>query len=104
MRTLVCQQCCQDLDPLKAIVEWMATNERIHCSETIRLVHKSCVYYHSHYRTMEAFKRNDHWLPFWQLSEFMEIPNDVEWDNEPVAMAMFKDYIKHKNKLSKEVK
>jgi len=53
---------------------------------------------------MEALKRNDHWLPFWQLSEFMEIPNDVEWDNEPVAMAMFKDYIKHKNKLSKEVK
>ena len=103
MRTLICQQCCQELDPLEAIVEWMSTQDQIHISETIRLVHKSCVYYYSHKRTLEMLKRNDHWLPFWNLLDFMDIPKDVEWDNKPVSIAILNDYIKHKNKLSKEV-
>ena len=103
MRTLICQQCCQELDPLKAIVEWMATHQGIHLCETIRLVHKSCVYAHSHPNTLELLVRNDHWLPWWELLNFLEIPQEVQWDDSKMAMAIFNDYINHKNKLTKEV-
>ena len=46
---------------------------------------------------------HDHWLPFWSLSEFMEIPEEQVWDNAGVAFAILRDFINHQQMRSKEV-
>jgi len=103
MRPLICQQCREPMDPLHTKVEWMSNKLYISLVETIRLTHPHCQYQFSHMKTMDMLDLHDHWLPFWSLSEFMEIPEEQDWDNKPIAMAIFKDFIFHQQQRAKEV-
>jgi hypothetical protein len=62
---------------------------------TIRLVHPDCQYSETQPRTLVAFDLWDHWLPFQDLEEYMEIPTEMTWDNKGLAKSFFLDYIKH---------
>lgn len=103
MRPMICQQCRTEMDPLKAIVEWMATPHYISRCDTIRLVHQHCMFIHTMPNTLEKMKMFDHWLPFWQLADFMEIPIEMQWDDKPTAISIFRDYINHQQKRAREV-
>ena len=69
----------------------------------LTLVHPHCQYQFTHPKTMDMLDLHDHWLPFWSLSEFMEIPYEHDWDNKQIAFEIFKDFIHHQQLRSKEV-
>lgn len=102
MPALICQHCRSSLDPVKAKVEWLSTMHSTCLVETIRLVHPHCQYEFSHPQTQKMMMLFDHWLPFWTLKDFMEIPDEMDWDNKPIAMAIFKDYIHHQQQRAQE--
>jgi len=102
MPALICQQCRSSLDPLTAKVEWLSTMHNTCLVETIRIVHPHCQYEYSHPNTQKMMRLYDHWLPFWTLKDFMEIVDEMEWDNKPVALDIFKDYIHHQQQRAQE--
>lgn len=103
MKPMICQQCREEMNPLHAKVEWMSNKLFLSLMETIRLVHPHCQYQFTHPKTMDMLDLHDHWLPFWSLSEFMEIPDEHDWDNKQIAFEIFKDFIHHQQLRSKEV-
>ena len=96
-----CQQCLEHVDDTLVIVEWLSNRHGVHLVETIRIVHSQCQYQYSHPQTMELMDLYDHWLPYWTLSELVEIAHEKTWDNEPVARALFLDYIQHRQLRTK---
>ena len=96
-KQLNCQQCQEPMDINTAKVEWMSTCVGIHLVETIRIVHPHCQYQFSKSRTLHMLDLYDHWLPLITLGQYMDIPDEKEWDNKTVAMAIFTDLIYHKN-------
>lgn len=102
MPELICQQCRCTLNPLTAKVEWLSSMHNISLVETIRLVHPHCQYEFSMPKTQKMLQLYDHWLPFWTLRKFMEIPDEMDWDNKPIAMAILEDYINHQQKRAQE--
>jgi hypothetical protein len=103
MSPMICQHCRKELNPLTAKVEWMSNRLFLSMVETIRLVHEECQYEFTHPRTMDLMDYHDHWLPFWHLWDFIEIPKEQDWDNKQIALLIFKDYINHQQQRAKEV-
>ena len=96
MKPMICQQCCDPMDHTKAKVEWLSTFYECSLVETIRVVHPECVYSMTRSRTMELLNLCDHWLPFWQLEQYIDIAKEKKWDNKDLALIFMKEYIQHK--------
>jgi len=95
MTSLVCQHCKKPMDHEEARVEWLASRYQVSMVSTIRLVHESCQYAETQPRTLVLFDLWDHWLPFQNLEDYLEIPKEMNWDNKGLAISFFNDYIKH---------
>ena len=85
------------MDHEEARVEWLASRYQVSMVSTIRLVHESCQYAETQPRTLVLFDLWDHWLPFQNLEDYLEIPKEMNWDNKGLAISFFNDYIKHRN-------
>ena len=81
-------------------MEWLASRYQVSMVSTIRLVHESCQYSETQPRTLILLDLWDHWLPFQDLEDFLEIPKEMNWDNKDLAISFFKDYIKHRNNIN----
>ena len=97
MTSLICQHCKKPMDHEEARVEWLASRYQVSMVSTIRLVHESCQYAETQPRTLVLFDLWDHWLPFQNLEDYLEIPKEMNWDNKGLAISFFNDYIKHRN-------
>ena len=88
----------------EARVEWLASRYQVSMVSTIRLVHESCQYSETQPQTLVLFDLWDHWLPFQDLKDFLEIPKEMKWDNKDLAISFFNDYIKHYNNIKQGYK
>ena len=100
MTSLVCQHCKKPMSNQESRVEWLASRYQVSMVSTIRLVHESCQYSETQPRTLILLDLWDHWLPFQDLEDFLEIPKEMNWDNKDLAISFFKDYIKHRNNIN----
>lgn len=83
---LQCEQCNEPLYLLPEatrapIVEWLSTEEGLSLADTIRAVHTSCRYVHTHYDRMEEDDLYDFWLPMYEIEELYDIVIDRLWDD-----------------------
>ena len=97
MTSLICQHCKKPMDHDEARVEWLSSRYMVSMVSTIRLVHETCQYAETQPKTLILFDLFDHWLPFYDLEKFLEIPKEMNWDNKRLAISFFTDYIKHNN-------
>jgi hypothetical protein len=91
---MICQHCHKEVTVQEAKVEWLASRYQVSMCSTIRLVHPGCMYIHTKPKTLKALDLWDHWLPFQDLEEYLEIPKEMKWDNLLLAISFFTDYIK----------
>lgn len=104
MTPMVCQQCRHPMEDQDVYVEWLCTRNMVSLVETIRLVHPECQYAFSNAKTMKLMDLYDYWLPFNELSEFMEIVHECDWDDKTLAISFMTDYIKHRKLRLKQQK
>ena len=95
-----CEECNKPIEEIKnSMVEWISS-EDWGLAAFIRLVHPGCCYYEKQKEILELMNASDHWLPLADMEAFLDIVEEMLWDDKVLAESSYIRYIKQRNNIT----
>jgi len=88
---------CHGIPAAQPLVEWLTDANGVCLANTIRIVCANCTYYDTQQPLLD---RNGYWDRAFELStlkKYINIVNNMAWDNYPLAMQRINEVLKHAN-------